>query len=117
MKLSLEIRARGELTIVYCQGRIAFREEAAALSRRIADLLPQTRHLVLDLSGVEAIDSAGLGELVVVLMWAKSSGRGIKFAAPRRQVYRMLELTNLTSVFEIHSTLEDAILSCHGQVA
>ena len=33
LKLSLETRNRGDVIIVHCQGRIVYRDEAAALSR------------------------------------------------------------------------------------
>ncbi len=117
MNLSLEICSNDDVTVVFCRGRIAYREEAAALSGKVAALLPQARHLVLELSGVEMIDSAGLGELLVMLMCARASRCSMKLAAPRKHVRGLLELTNLASVFEIHPSLDDAILSCRGQVA
>ena len=103
--------------MVYCRGRIVYREEAVVLSEKIADLLLQTRNLVLELSGIEMIDSAGLGELVVVLMWVQASGCSIKLAGPSRRIQELLELTNLASVFEIHPTLADALLFWPAQVA
>jgi anti-sigma B factor antagonist len=116
-KLSLEICTDHDLTVVYCRGRIVYREEAVVLSDKIAELLPYTRHLVLELSGVEMIDSAGLGELVVVLMWVQASGCSMKLAAPSHRIHELLQLTNLASVFEIYPTLADALLSSPVQVA
>ena len=109
MKLSLEIRTHEDVTVVYCQGRIAYGEEAATLSVKVAELLARTRYLVLELSGVEMIDSAGLGELVVLFMWSQAAGCCLKLAAAPRHIRELLELTNLTSVLEIHPTLEGAV--------
>jgi len=117
LKLSLEIRVTEDATVVHCKGRIVYRDEAAALSGKVAGLLPHTRQLVLELSAVEMIDGAGLGELVVIFMWAQASGCSIKLAAPSDRIREVLELTNLNSVFEIHPTLEDAISRARGQVA
>ncbi|MBZ5705726.1 MAG: STAS domain-containing protein [Acidobacteriia bacterium] len=117
MKLNLQVCANDGVTIVYCRGRIAYGEEAAALSETVAELLPHSRHVVLELSAVEMIDSAGLGELVLILMWARASQCSIKLAAPPRHIRSVLELTNLHSVFEIYPTLNDAALACRGQVA
>src|SRR6202162_2287057 len=61
LKLSLETRNRGDVAIVHCQGRIVYRDEAAALSRVAGEVLQQARTLVLDLSGVSSMDSAGIG--------------------------------------------------------
>ncbi len=63
MKLSLETRNRGDVMIVHCQGRIVYRDEAAALSRLVGEILESGGKVVLDLSGVSSIDSAGIGEL------------------------------------------------------
>ena len=75
------------------------------LTNTVAELLPQTRRLVLEVSGVEAIDSAGLAELLLVLIWAQGSGCALKLAAPTPRIQQLLELTNLTAVVEIHPTL------------
>jgi anti-sigma B factor antagonist len=116
-KLSLQVSASNGVTVVYCRGRIVYREEAIVLSERIAELLPDTDSLILDLSGVEMIDSAGLGELVVVLTWVQASGCSMKLAAPSNRIQELLQLTNLASIFEIHPTLEVALLSRPAQVA
>ena len=71
LKLSLETRNRGDVIIVHCQGRIVYRDEAAALSRVVGEVLQQTRKLVLDLSGVSSMDSAGIGELALLQSWAQ----------------------------------------------
>jgi len=60
---------------------------------------------------VEAIDSAGLGELVAVLNRARTDGRAVKLVAPNQRVYSLLKLFNLTSLFEIHPTVGEAILA------
>ena len=80
MKLDLEIRAIDDVTVLYCRGRFTYRDEATAFSQKIAELLPNARRIVVELSGVEIIDSAGLGELVVVHMWVKASGCSLKLA-------------------------------------
>jgi len=115
-KLSLEIRVSDDVTVVYCRGRIVY-DEAATLSEKLAELLPHSRQIVLELSGVNVIDGAGLGELVVLLMWARANQGAIKLATPTRPVYEVLKLTRLASVFEIHPRPEDAILAFRGQLA
>jgi anti-sigma B factor antagonist len=118
LKLHLDFQNEDDVTIVYCRGRVTYRDEAAALSGSIAELLPQihqTRQLVLDLSGVEMIDSAGLGELVALLNWIREEGGAIKLASPHGHVRRLLELTNLSSVFEIHPSLQEAVVAFRGQ--
>lgn len=117
LKLNLEIRLADDVTIILCQGRIAYRDEAAALSDRVARLMPEFRHLVIDLSGVEMVDCAGLGEFVVLHKRAAASGCSVKLAAPTSHVRRVFELTKLASVFELHPTVEQAVGSFQQQFA
>lgn len=109
MKLSLETRRSGDVIIIHCEGRIVYRDEAAALSRVVGESLQHTREVILDFEGVGSIDSAGLGELVLLHRSAESQGKIVKIAAANAQVEKLLELTNLVSVFDLHDTLEAAI--------
>ena len=117
MKLDLQTRAIDDVTVLYCRGRFTYRDEATAFSQKIAELLPNARRVVVELSEVEVIDSAGLGELVVVHMWIRASGSALKLAGANPRVRQLLELTNLMSVFDVHPTLDDALLSFRGKIA
>jgi anti-sigma B factor antagonist len=109
LKLSLETRNRGDVIVVHCQGRIVYRDEAAALSNLVGEVLDQTNKLVLDLSGVTSIDSAGMGELVLLHTWAQEKNVSFVCAGANSLVRTLLELTNLDSVLDLHSGVEAAI--------
>ena len=113
MKLNLETRKVNGIVVIVCCGRFTYREEATAFSEKIAEVLPGARQVVIELSGVEAMDSAGLGELVVVHMWARACGGSLRLAGANVRIRQLIELTNLASVFEMHPTLDEAILSFH----
>ncbi len=117
LRLSLETRVAEDVTVISCKGRIAYGIEAAALSGEFAELAPQTRRVVIDLSGVELIDAAGLGALISVALTAQASQCSIKLAAPGNLILELLELTKLTSVFEVHSTLDAATVASREQAA
>ncbi|MGA8619444.1 MAG: STAS domain-containing protein [Candidatus Sulfotelmatobacter sp.] len=109
MKLSLETRNCGNVMIVYCHGRIVYRDEAAALSQLVGEVLDQGGKVLLDLSGVSSIDSAGIGELVLLHTRAQSQNADMKYASPSPLVSELLDLTNLDSVLEIHPSVSDAL--------
>jgi anti-anti-sigma factor len=113
LKLNLETRNLGDVVVVHCQGRIVYRDEAAALSRVVGDVLEQTRKVVLDLSGVSSMDSAGIGELALLQSWAQEGNACLKCAGPNRLVTTLLELTNLNSVLEIHGSVDSALAAFH----
>ena len=116
LSLHMEAYHRGDAIVLHCKGRIVFRDEAVALSRRAAELLQRSQQLVLDLSGVEAIDSAGLGQLVLLHMWAEGNRYSIKLASPTKRVHDLLEMTNVASIFEIHNTVDGALNSPPSKV-
>jgi len=111
LKLSLETRNRGEVIVVHCHGRIVYRDEAAALSRLVGELLQEGSKVVLEMSGVRALDSAGIGELALLQTWAQERNADLKCAGANELVRTLLDLTNLDSVLEVHPTLEAALES------
>ena len=111
LKLSLETRNRGEVVIVHCQGRIVYRDEAAALSRLAGEALQGGSKVVLDLGGVRSLDSAGIGELALLQTWAQERNAELKFAGANELVSTLLCLTNLDSVLDVYPTLDAALES------
>ncbi len=111
MKLSLETRNCGDVIIVHCQGRIVYRDEAAALSRVVGEVMQQTSNVVLDLTGVTSMDSAGIGELALLQTWAQEKNASLKCAGANSLVRTLLDLTNLDSVIEVHPSLDAALES------
>ena len=64
--------------------------------------------IVVDLSGVESIDSSGLGALVAGLKAARQAGGDLRITGPGSQVVAVLELTNLDKVLKSAPTVEEA---------
>ena len=71
--------------------------------------------MVVDLDGVESVDSAGLGELVLLHMWAEAAGYALKFAGPREAVKQLLALTNLASVFDPYGSVAEAVEAMYDE--
>ncbi|HEY1676465.1 MAG TPA: STAS domain-containing protein [Candidatus Sulfotelmatobacter sp.] len=111
LKLSLESRNQGDVIVVHCHGRIVYRDEAAALSRVVGELMRQGSKVVLDLRGVSSIDSAGIGELALLQTLAQERNAELKCAGANEFVLTVLELTNLDSVLDVHPTVEAAMES------
>src|SRR5947209_5259087 len=114
LSLSLQASQLGDVTVIHCRGRIIFRIEAEALSHAFAAALQQSKHIILELQGVSAIDSGGMGELVALHMWAQGCGATLKLSGLSSRLLYLLELTNLTAVFEIFATQEAALNACQA---
>jgi anti-anti-sigma factor len=111
LKLSLDVRNRGEVVVVHCHGRIVYRDEAAALSRVVGEMLHDGSKVVLELSGVRTIDSAGIGELVLLETWAQERNAQLKCSGANKMVLRTLSLTHLDAVIALYPTLDQALES------
>ncbi|MEM1160934.1 MAG: STAS domain-containing protein [Pseudomonadota bacterium] len=65
------------------------------------------RYLVVDFSGVQFMDSSGLGALVGCLKYMGKGGK-IEIACPCDAVMKVLRLTRMNKVFSIRDALPQA---------
>ena len=109
MNLKIEKRRVDGVTIVSCQGRIMFGDEANALRDFLKQVLTETPRLVLNLSGVTYIDSGGLGTLVGVYSSARGAGADIKLTGLGQRLRDVLQITKLATVFEVFDSEQEAL--------
>jgi len=67
------------------------------------------RVLVVDLSAVTFIDSAGLGVLVAAFKRCRAHGGAMHLVVTSRGVRRPLEVLGLDAVLPVHAGLEEAV--------
>ena len=65
-------------------------------------------HLVVDFSGVEFMDSSGLGALVAVRKMVDSEG-SLKLCGINEQVMSLFKLTRMTQIFDIFDDTDQAL--------
>ncbi len=91
---------------------------APEFSRRLNDVIASGRTLlVLDLLGVDFIDSTGLSVLLNGLRSVTRADGRMAIAAANPTVLRLFEITKLDSTFDIHPTRDEALASVRGQAA
>jgi anti-sigma B factor antagonist len=64
--------------------------------------------VVLDLMGVDFIDSSALGTILRAAQQLESVGKRLHVVAPDGPVKRLLEITGTAQRFTLHGTREDA---------
>src|SRR6202167_6428595 len=111
MTLKIETRQADGVTIVSCQGRVMFGEEATALRDDLKRVLASSRQIVLNLAGVNYIDSGGLGTLVGVYSSARAAGADIKLTGVGQRLRDVLQITKLVTVLAVYDTERDALAS------
>jgi anti-sigma B factor antagonist len=111
MQLRLSTRTIDGVLIVDCGGRIVFGEESASLRDTVKKLIPDNKNIVLNLGGVNYIDSGGLGTLVALYTTAHNAGGSIKLANLTQRVGDLLQVTKLLTVFQVYDSEEQAVQS------
>src|SRR5271168_4009962 len=109
MRLSLDTREVGRVTIVRCNGRIVAGGESESLREHVTWLLRDRRSIVLDLGEVGFIDSSGLGTIVRTLTSTRQARGELKLCNVPEDVRKVLELSHLTKLFDTHESEENAV--------
>lgn len=68
--------------------------------------------MIIDLSKVKSCDSDGLAALLVAQRTHTEAGRALKIAAASTSIRKMMDLSRLTSRFEMYPSLAAAVRSC-----
>ena len=96
-------RYNGPVAIVQVQGSLTLGPGLRRLKPRV-DAALSTRSVtavVLNLGGVEDIDSSGVGELVAVYSSAQRRGSGLVLASVPSKLQQMFAKTRLDAVFSV----------------
>jgi anti-sigma B factor antagonist len=114
MQLSIDHRLHGEMVIVTVSGEIDVLS-SGQLREYLHALIKDGRvHLVVDLSGVEFLDSTGLGVLVAVHHRLQASDGSMVFVGATERVRNVFHITRLTRVFPLFDTLDEALEASAG---
>ena len=111
MSLAIESRHVGSVYVVRCAGRIVSGAESKILDETLQRGLREFTKIVLNVSAVDRVDSAGMG-LLVRFLWHLRNRRGdFRLAEPSAFVTSLLAMTKLSAVFRIYPDEESAIVS------
>ncbi len=116
-RFSVSVERVGTTAVLHCTGRLCFEGQARLLAESAQESLVSGDDLILELAEVEMVDSAGIGQLVLVHMQAQALDRNVCMACAPDRVRKLLELTNVAALFDFFDSLDAALISCPEQVA
>jgi anti-sigma B factor antagonist len=94
------------------RGRITLGPETEALRSKLKESLNAGQlHIILNLGEVTYLDSVGLSTLVAGYTSARNVGGDLKLLHLPRGVQQLLQITRLSTVFEIYEDLTTAVES------
>ena len=107
--MQIQERVTNDVGILRLAGRLTVNDQPGLLKQTIADLVRKgARHVILDLGGVQYIDSTRLGELIAAhVMLSRRGGRLLLAATPPR-LMELLLLSSLADVFERFESVDAA---------
>jgi len=96
-KLTLDIERAPDTITVRCGGQLIF-GVTGFLYENVHKLIPETKHLVLDLTNLTDMDSMGIGTLVRLYASAKTSGCRLELINLGKRIRDLLGMTHLLSI-------------------
>ena len=109
MELGLEVDdSRPPFTVVAVKGEIDV-YTAPRLRERLVELVSEGhRRIIVDLEGVDFLDSTGLGVLVGGLKRLRSHGGDLSLVCTQSRILKVFEITGLMTVFQVAASVDEA---------
>ncbi|HYY44994.1 MAG TPA: anti-sigma factor antagonist [Actinomycetota bacterium] len=108
MELGLDVRKLGSHAVVDVTGEIDV-YTAPKLREKLIELVSEgTYDVVVNLEGVDFLDSTGLGVLVGALKRVKAHDGNLSLVCTQDKILKIFKITGLTKVFPIHDSVEEA---------
>jgi anti-sigma B factor antagonist len=112
MSLDIQQREREGVAVLDLKGRITAGREAGLLRETVASLAAADhKNVLLNLAGVDYIDSTGLGALVICATSLRKRDGSVKLLNLNKRNLELLVITKLAIVFELFSDEQDAVNS------
>ena len=111
MILEAELERADPTTVVFrLTGRMTLGMRLREVESKISEVADKdVQKLILDLSAIEFLDSAGLGVLMILYGNMKVRGGQLRVVAPGTKVLDVLKMTHTDSILPIDSSLETAL--------
>ncbi|MEO8216462.1 MAG: STAS domain-containing protein [Acidobacteriota bacterium] len=110
--MKVSARSVDGVEIISLQGKITIGAGDSQLRDAILDALKDDKqNLLLEMSGVTALDSSGIGELVGSYTTVTNRGGKLKLLHLPPKVTDLLQVTQLITVFEVYDNEAEALKS------
>jgi anti-sigma B factor antagonist len=115
VKMETTTRHIGEIAVLDITGRITLGEGNVMLREIVRELVEKgDKKIVLNLGEVQYMDSSGVGELVKTHTTVKNQGGQLRLVNLNKRISDLLQMTRLSSVFDIDSDEARAISAMRG---
>jgi anti-sigma B factor antagonist len=114
MELGLDVRKLDGHSVVDVKGEIDV-YTAPKLREKLIELVSEGSYdVVVNLEGVDFLDSTGLGVLVGALKRVKAHDGNLSLVCTQDKILKIFKITGLTKVFPIYDSVEEATSASAG---
>ena len=99
--LTLRTYVEGDASTVQCTGKLTA-GVTGTLRDEVKRLIPHSKKIVLDLTGLTQMDSMGLGTIVGLYVSAKAAGSTLILINLSQRVRELFRITNVWSLLEVY---------------
>lgn len=111
-ELTIDERKVDGVTVLDFGGRITLGEGSALMRDTVKELVEQgVKSVVINLGGVNYVDSSGIGALVSCFTTMKNRGGHLKLLNLTGKIQDLLIITKLLTVFETYDDEAEAVRS------
>lgn len=111
-ELDVKERQAGDITILDMNGSIRIGDGAIALRDAVRKLIGEgKKKILLNLSGVNYMDSSGVGELIANYTTLSRDGGQLKLLNLTDKIQNLLVITKLLTVFDTYDNEAEALNS------
>ncbi len=109
MDLSLDVTERDGYSVLSVRGEVDV-YTAPKFRERLIELVSDGKYeIIVDLEGVDFLDSTGLGVLVGGLKRLRSHEGDLLLVCTQSRILKVFEITGLTKVFSIYDSVDAAV--------
>ncbi len=102
----------GPVSVIELEGNLMGGPDATTLNSKLHELIEAGRkNVVVDLGGVQFMNSSGLGQLIAGVRAMKNAGGDLKIANTSAKISALIKITKLTSIFETYDSVQKALES------
>ncbi len=102
----------GPATVIELQGNLMGGPDASTLNNKLHELVEGgKKHIIIDLRGVQFMNSSGLGLLIGGASTMKNAGGSLKLANASEKIMALIKITKLSALFESYPSVEAAVES------
>ena len=111
-ELEVNERQAGDVTILDMTGAVRIGEGSIALRDAIRGLADSgKKKILLNLAGVNYVDSSGIGELIANYTTVSRQGGQLKLLNLTDRIQNLLVITKLLTVFDVYESEAEALNS------